>query len=62
MFSSVTPSGKDQIMSKRQQVIKMIFFLYPTSTHLSVLLLKSVTKVKQEREEKIAYKGEFAQL
>lgn len=43
MFSSVTPSGKDQIMSKRQQVIKMIFFLYPTSTHLSVLLLKSVT-------------------
>ena len=45
MFSSLTPSGKDlgvQIMSKRQQVIKNDFHSFPTSTHLSVLLLKSV--------------------
>lgn len=46
MFRSVTPSGKDlgfRLCLKGSRLLKVIFILYPTSTHLSVLLLKSVT-------------------
>lgn len=46
MFCSVTPSGKDlgfRLCLKGSRLLKVIFILYPTSTHLSGLLLKSVT-------------------